>query len=177
QYPGICINLHTVEGQSGMKMLHEDQVDLAIGPLLTVPDTIIYQSFASFNSILLVPEAHPLANHTAVTLEDISPYGLILPPKNQSTWRMVDTVFRQHNVTYSVSMEAGGWEIVKKYVELGLGISILTDVCLTGKEKVAALPLNQYFPSRDYGLIVRRGKFFTPQARRFIEMFDPNFFQ
>lgn len=177
QYPGIRINLHTVEGQSGMKMLHEDQVDLAIGPLLTVPDTIIYQSFASFNSILLVPEAHPLANHTAVTLEDISPYGLILPPKNQSTWRMVDTVFRQHNVTYSVSMEAGGWEIVKKYVELGLGISILTDVCLTGKEKVAALPLNQYFPSRDYGLIVRRGKFFTPQARRFIEMFDPNFFQ
>ena len=89
---------------------------------------------------------------------------------------MVDTVFRQHNVSYSVSMEAGGWEIVKKYVELGLGVSILTDVCLTGKEKVVAIPLDQYFPARDYGLIVRRGKFFTPQARRFIEMFDPAFF-
>ncbi len=177
QYPGIRINLHTVDGQSGMKMLQDDQVDLAVGPLLTVPDSIIYKSFAAFNSILLVPEGHPLTQKAQVTLEDISPYGLILPPRNQSTWRMIDTVFRQQNVPYAVSMEAGGWEIVKKYVELGLGISILTDVCLTGKEKVVAIPLSQYFPARHYGLIVRRGKFFTPQARRFIEMFNPDFFQ
>ena len=77
---------------------------------------------------------------------------------------------------YSVGMEAGGWEIVKKYVEMGLGISILTNVCLTGNEKLTAIPLDKYFPPRNYGLIVRKGKFFTPQARRFIEMFDPDFF-
>ena len=176
KFPGIRINLHNVEGQSGMKLLHEDQVDLAVGPLLRVPDTITYQSFASYNSILLVAEGHPLTHISNLTLEDISPYGLILPPKNQSTWRMVDTVFRQHDVPYSVSMEAGGWEIVKKYVELDLGVSILTDVCLTGKEHVVALPLDQYFPPREYGLITRKGKFFTPQARHFIEMFDPDFF-
>lgn len=176
QYPSIRINLHNVEGQSGMKMLHEDLVDLAIGPLLRVPDNIIYKSFASFDSILLVPEGHPLTRKSSVTLEDISPHGLILPPKHQSTWRMVDTVFRQHKVPYSVGMEAGGWEIVKKYVEMGLGISILTNVCLTGNEKLTAIPLDKYFPPRNYGLIVRKGKFFTPQARRFIEMFDPDFF-
>lgn len=89
---------------------------------------------------------------------------------------MVDTVFRQHEVPYSVAMEAGGWEIVKRYVEMGLGVSIVTEVCLTGHEKIVAIPLGDYFPSRSYGLIARRGKFFTPQAKRFIEMFDENFF-
>jgi len=175
-YPGIRINLHNVEGQSGMKLLLEDQVDLAIGPLLQVPDSIIYKPFVDFRSILIVPEGHPLTEKVNISLEDISPYGLILPPKHQSTWRMVDTVFRQHEVSYTVSMEAGGWEIVKKYVELGVGISIVTDVCLTPHDKIVAIPLDQYFPSRNYGLIVRRGKFFTPQAKRFIEMFDPFFF-
>ncbi|MEZ5448585.1 MAG: LysR family transcriptional regulator [Thiolinea sp.] len=175
-YPGIRINLHNVQGQSGMKLLLDDQVDLAIGPLLQVPDTIIYQPFATFRSILIVARDHPLADKTEISLEDISPYGLILPPKNQSTWRMVDTVFRQHEIPYSVSMEAGGWEIVKKYVEMGVGVSIVTDVCLTGKEHIIGIPLDNYFPSRNYGLIVRRGKFFTPQAKRFIEMFDPEFF-
>lgn len=175
-YPGIRINLHNVAGQSGMKMLLEDQVDLAVGPLLHIPDTIIYRPFASFDSILITPENHPLSNVGQVTLRDISPYGLILPPRNMSTWRMVDTVFRQHEVLYSVAMEAGGWEIVKKYVESGLGISIVTEVCLTGYERIVAKPLNDYFPARTYGLIVRRGKFFTPQAKRFIEMFDENFF-
>lgn len=175
-YPGIRINLHNVEGQSGMKMLLEDQVDLAVGPLLQIPDTIIYRPFASFDSILITPEHHPLTLQRQVDLSDISPYGLILPPRNKSTWRMIDTVFRQHEVPYSVAMEAGGWEIVKRYVELGLGVSIVTEVCLTGHEKIAVIPLNEYFPSRSYGLIVRRGKFFTPQAKRFIEMFDDEFF-
>ena len=175
-YPGIRINLHNVAGQSGMKMLLEDQVDLAVGPLLQIPDTIIYRPFASFDSILITPENHPLSNVGQVTLRDISPYGLILPPRNMSTWRMVDTVFRQHEVLYSVAMEAGGWEIVKKYVESGLGISIVTEVCLTGHERIVAKSLNDYIPARTYGLIVRRGKFFTPQAKRFIEMFDENFF-
>ncbi|QTR54286.1 LysR family transcriptional regulator [Thiothrix unzii] len=175
-YPGIRINLHNVAGQSGMKMLLEDQVDLAVGPLLQVPEGIIYQPFASFGSILITAQDHPLATHERVTLEDIGPYGLILPPRNMSTWRMVDTVFRQHEVPYTVAMEAGGWEIVKKYVEMGLGVSIVTEVCLTGNEKVKAVPLHDYFPARSYGLIVRRGKFFSPQAKRFIEMFDENFF-
>jgi DNA-binding transcriptional LysR family regulator len=176
-YPGIRINLHNVEGQSGMKKLLEDQVDLAVGPLLQIPDTIVYKPFASFGSILITPENHPLAAlQRPITLEDIGPYGLILPPRNMSTWRMVDTVFRQHEVPYSVAMEAGGWEIVKRYVEMGLGVSIVTEVCLTGHEKIVAVPLNDYFPPRSYGLIARRGKFFTPQAKRFIEMFDESFF-
>jgi DNA-binding transcriptional LysR family regulator len=176
-YPGIRINLHNVEGQSGMKKLLEDQVDLAVGPLLQIPDTIVYKPFASFGSILITPENHPLAElKRKITLDDIGPYGLILPPRNMSTWRMVDTVFRQNEVPYSVAMEAGGWEIVKKYVEMGLGVSIVTEVCLTGNEKIVVIPLNDYFPSRSYGLIARRGKFFTPQAKRFIEMFDEHFF-
>jgi DNA-binding transcriptional LysR family regulator len=153
-------------------------VDLAIGPLLQIPDSIIYRPFASFGSILITPENHPLTElEEELTLEDISPYGLILPPRNMSTWRMVDTVFRQKEVQYTVAMEAGGWEIVKRYVELGLGVSIVTEVCLTGNEKIASIPLQHYFPPRSYGLIVRKGKFFTPQAKRFIDMFDEHFFE
>jgi len=178
KYPGIRIKLFNVTGQDGMKMLCADEVDLAFGPLLRVPEGITYKPLMSFNSILITPAGHPLTKKKKVSLEDIGKYKLILPPKHLSTWRMVDTVFRQHNVQYSVGMEAGGWEVVKKYVEYGLGVSIVTDVCLTDAEKdrITAISLNKYFPPRDYGIIVRSGKFFTPQARKFIEMFDMNFF-
>lgn len=175
-YPGIRINLHSVTGQGGMKMLLDDQVDLAVGPLLHVPDSIQYQPFISYQSILIAAKNHPLAKRKRVSLEDISPHGLILPPRHLSTWRMIDTVFRQHNLPYTVAMEAGGWEVVKCYVEQGLGVSIVTEVCLTGKENLAVIPVDEYFPSRNYGLITRKGKFFTPQAKRFVEMFDSEFF-
>jgi DNA-binding transcriptional LysR family regulator len=58
--------------------------------------------------------------------------------------------------------------VIKKYVELGMGISIVTDICLTGTEQLVRIPLKQYFPQRGYGLVMRKGKFLSPQARRFV---------
>jgi LysR family cys regulon transcriptional activator len=133
-----------------------------------------YYPIFTFDPVLITPLQHPLAQKKALTLEDISPYGLILPPRHLSTWAMVKFVFQQHNVPYNVTLEAGGWEVIKKYVELGMGISIVTNICLTGSEKLAVIPLDQYFPKRSYGVVVRRGKFISPQARRFLEVMDPN---
>jgi DNA-binding transcriptional LysR family regulator len=170
QYPGIRLKLHNVTGRDGLAMLRADEVDFAVGSMLEVPEDIAYEPVVSFRPALITPLGHPLAKKKHVQLEDITPYGLILPPRHLSTWRIVNLVFTQHNLTYHVALEAGGWEIIKKYVELGLGISIVTDVCLTGREKLARIDLSAYFPERSYGLVLRKGKYLSPQARRFSEI-------
>ncbi len=175
-YPGIRIKLHNVTGRDGLAMLRADEADFAVGSMLEVPDDINYRPIYRYDPALITPLDHPLAAKSEVTLEDIAPYGLILPPRHLSTWRIVDLVFSQHNLSYSVALEAGGWEVIKKYVELGLGISIVTDLCLTEHDRVVRIPLNRYFPQRSYGIVLRKGKFLSPQAMRFIEMMDPQFF-
>ena len=105
----------------------------------------------------------------SVSLRDISPYGLILPPRHLSTWGVVDLVFRQHDVPYTVSLEAGGYEVIKRYVEQGMGVSIVSGLCLTGDDRVGAVSLQKYFPTRTYGVVTRRGRFLSLAARRFIE--------
>jgi len=169
-YPRIQLKIHNETGRDGLKMLRADEVDLVVGSMLDVPDDITYQPVVTYDPALIVPLGHPLAGKTSVTLEDISQFGMILPPRHLSTWRMVKYVFQQHNLTFSVTLEAGGWEVIKKYVELGMGISIVTDICLTGNEKLVRIPLNQYFPQRGYGLVLRKGRFLSPQARRFVEI-------
>lgn len=176
RYPKISIKLHNVTGRDGMAMLRADQADLAVGSMLEVPEDIIYRPIFTYQPALITRPDHPLASREKVTLEEISPYGLILPPRHLSTWRVVDLVFKQHEVPYKVTLEAGGWEVIKKYVELGMGVSIVTDVCLTDTDKVARLPLDHYFPARSYGTVLRKGKFLSPQAKRFIELMDPEFF-
>lgn len=176
-YPKIRIKLQNVTGRDGMSMLRADQVDFAVGSMSEVADDIFYHPVVSYKTVLITPLDHPLANNESVTLQDISPYGLILPPRHLSTWRMVDLIFNQHDLKYRVNLEAGGWEVIKKYVEQGLGISIVSDVCLNGDEKLVRIPLNDYFPDRGYGIVMRKGKFLSPQAKRFIEMMDPEFFE
>ena len=169
-YPGIKLRIHNVTGRDGLKMLRADEIDFAVGSMLDVPDDIVYQPVVKYDPALITPLGHPLSKLPKVTLKDISHYGLILPPRHLSTWGTVKYVFQQHKLTFSVTLEAGGWEIIKKYVELGMGISIVTDICLTGQEKLARIPLNQYFPQRGYGLVLRKGKFLSPQAQRFAEI-------
>jgi DNA-binding transcriptional LysR family regulator len=169
-YPGIRIKLHNVTGRDGLAMLRNDEVDFAVGSMLEEQDDIVYKPFCSFSPALICPKDHPLAQKKDIDLKDISPYGLILPPRHLSTWRIVDLVFGQHDAEYKVALEAGGWEVIKKYVELGLGISIVTDVCLTGSENLAVVSLDRYFPERSYGIVLRRGRFLSPQAQRFIDM-------
>lgn len=176
-YPGITLKIHNVTGRDGMEMLRADEVDFAVGSMLEVPEDITYHPIFVYQPLLITAPDHPLARKKkGVTLEEIAPHGLILPPRHLSTWRIVDLVFQQHNLNYRVALEAGGWEVIKKYVELGLGISIVTSICITAQDKLAQIPLDRYFPERSYGVVFRRGKFLSPQARKFIEIMAPNFF-
>jgi DNA-binding transcriptional LysR family regulator len=112
-YPGIQIKLHNVTGRDGMAMLHADQADLAVGSMLEIPDDILYRPSIFYSSTLITAKGHPLSNKKRITLEDISEYGLILPPRHLATWRMLEMVFNQHGLVFNVSLEAGGWEIIK----------------------------------------------------------------
>lgn len=172
QYPGIELKLHNVTGRDGMAMLRNNEADFAVGSMLEIPEDVEYEPVVTYDPVLITPKDHPLAKKKKVTLEDISPFGLILPPRHLSTWRVVQLVFSQYNLNYRVTLEAGGWEVIKKYVELGMGISIVTDVCLTGEENLARIPLNDYFPERSYGIVTRKGKFLSPQAKRFIDILE-----
>ncbi len=170
QYPGVELKLHNVTGRDGLAMVRADEVDFAVGSMLEMREDIEYQPMFTYDPMLIVGLDHPLAKRKRVTLKDVAAYPLILPPSHLTTWRVVDYAFGQNKLTYQVKMEAGGWEVIKKYVALGMGISIVTSICLTGDEPLAALPLARYFPQRTYGLVIRKGKFLSPAAQRFVDL-------
>ncbi len=176
QFSQIDVRLHNVTGHDGLALLRADEVDFAVGSMIDVPDDMVYHPIYDYKPALIMCKGHPLEDKENITLEDISPYGLILPPRHLSTWSVVDLVFQQHGVPYNVVLEAGGWEVIKRYVEIGTGISIVTSICLRGFENLTVKPMNAYFPNRSYGVVVRRGKFLSAQAKQFLEMMDGDFF-
>lgn len=173
-YPKIELRLHNVTGREGFSLLKEGGVDFAVGPILDTPPDIVFHPIRSYDPILIAPLGHPLAREREVTLEKISQYPLILPPRDLSTWRIIEMVFTQHNLNYHVKLEVGGWEEIKKFVELGVGVSIVMSICLTGQEKLERIPVSEFFPKRTYGIVLRKGKLLSPQARRFIKLIDPS---
>ena len=174
-HPEVRLILHNVTGAGGLDLLRSDGVDLAVGSMLDVPGDLDYAPVYRFEPMLIAPPEHPLAGKPDLKLDDLSPYGLILPPQRLTTYRLVDLVFQQNRVPYTVALEVGGWEVIKQYVAMGLGISIVTAICLTDADRtrLAARSLAKYFPSRSYGVVVRRGKYLSQQARDFIDLIKP----
>jgi DNA-binding transcriptional LysR family regulator len=67
-------------------------------------------------------------------------------------------------------MEIGGWEAIKLYVALGMGISIISSIGLSGEEELEVIPAREFFPQRMYGVVVRKTGILTPLAQRFIHL-------
>jgi DNA-binding transcriptional LysR family regulator len=178
QYPDVHLTLHNAASADGTDLLRSDAVDLAVGSMLDVPADLSYAPVYRFEPLLIAPPDHPLITRRTLKLEDLSPYGLILPPKRLVTYRLVDLVFQQNRVPYTVALEVGGWEVIKQYVAMGMGISIITSICMTDADhdRLASRSLSAWFPSRSYGVVVRKGKYLSPQARAFIELIQPHLF-
>lgn len=178
QHPGIFVHLHNVTGADGLGMLRSGSVDFAVGSMIDVPDDIGYRPIYSFKPVLIAHRDHPLARRREISLADISPHGLILPPRRLTTYTLIDQVFQKHNLPFRVTLEVGGWEVIKKFVSKGMGISIVTSICLSesDRDRLITRDVSRWFPKRTYGVVVRKGAYLTPQARRFIELMSPDLF-
>nr|WP_284402240.1 LysR family transcriptional regulator [Dyella lipolytica] len=175
RFPAVQLQLANVTGKDGMALLRADEADFAVGSMLDVPNDIAWAPVYHYDPMLIMPKDHPLASKENVALEDLSPYGLILPPQRLSTYRLVDLVFQQRQVPYHVAIEVGGWEVIKEYVAMGLGISIVTGICITDadRNRLAVRNMRQYFPQRSYGVVMRKSKFLSAEARAFIDLIRP----
>ncbi|GLQ93332.1 LysR family transcriptional regulator [Dyella acidisoli] len=175
RFPDVQLQLANVTGKDGLSLLRADEADFAVGSMLDVPNDIAWAPVYHYDPMLITPLDHPLARKESVLLDDLSPYGLILPPQRLSTYRMVDLVFQQRQVPYHVAIEVGGWDVIKEYVAMGLGISIVTGICITesDRQRLAVRNMRQYFPQRSYGVVMRKGKFLSREAQAFIDLIRP----
>ena len=175
RFPDVQLQLANVTGKDGLSLLRADEADFAVGSMLDVPNDIAWAPIYHYDPMLITPLDHALARKESVLLDDLSPYGLILPPQRLSTYRMVDLVFQQRQVPYHVAIEVGGWDVIKEYVAMGLGISIVTGICITDadRQRLAVRNMRQYFPQRSYGVVMRKGKFLSKEAQAFIDLIRP----
>ncbi len=175
-YNKVKIQLHDSSDKRGLELLRSGEVDFMVDSLNDIPDDIDYKPILSYRTMLITPTDHPLTQQHEISLEDIARYGLILPSRDSSSHNEVRQLFKQHNLEYQIVLETRGWEIIKKYVSMNMGISIVTELCLTGEDNLTEIALDHYFPSRSYGIIQRKGNVYSPQAKLFIKSMDKHFF-
>ncbi|MBI3666456.1 MAG: LysR family transcriptional regulator [Acidobacteria bacterium] len=158
-----------------VQKLLEDSLDLGFVSLpVNVREIATVPLFREPIDVAVWPQ-HPLASRQSVTLEEIRHYPWIFP-KASRTRQALDELFRNNPV--HVTMELSGVETIKKFIGIGLGISLLSRSYASAEVKAGLLkliPLSEPRLERQLGLAYRTDRYLSRSAQAFIELAKKHF--
>jgi LysR family cys regulon transcriptional activator len=129
KYPGIRLGLRQGNPEQVCEMLDAGDVDMAI-----VSDTA--REFPTLASLRCFPlsrsvvakAGHPILKVRNLTLEEIAKHPIITyDPAYSGRWKVLDA-FKKAKIEPNIVFGAVDADVSKTYVELGLGIAILTTI-------------------------------------------------
>ena len=174
RYPGIRVNVRVGSGSERLKWLRAYEVDIVFSAVDAPPPDLEFHRLFSSGNVLITPEDHPLAGRESVDIHEAAPYPAIAHAPGQYIRQLGDLFLRQYGIVANVVLEVDGWNVIKLYVQAGLGISLVPDLCISDRDRVWSIPFDQYFPSRMYGTLRRRDDILSLAARQFMRIVDPS---
>ena len=176
QYPATRLEVKTCPQKEGIRMLLSGEVECAFGAYGSYPEEECeYHEIVSYDIVLITAVDHPLAKRGAVSAREIAPWPAIAPTMGTRSRQFGETAARQFGVETNVVIEVGGWQAIKRYVQCGLGISVIPSIFILPTDRLWVFPLKEYFPTRSYGVYMRRDKALTPPARGLLQLMIPDF--
>jgi LysR family cys regulon transcriptional activator len=124
---------------------------------------------------VVVPEKHPLLKEKRVTLEMLARYPIITYDPAFAGRSHIDEAFRAQALAPNIVLSAVDSDVIKTYVELGLGIGIIAMVAFDDKRdrNLRAVEIGHLFGTMTTRIAVRRGTALRGFAYDFIELFSP----
>jgi LysR family cys regulon transcriptional activator len=161
-------------------VLHE-QADVAIATetLALTPGLAALPVYSWEHTIVVRPD-HPLAElrssaARAITLEQLAQYPIVTYDHAFSGRGTIDEVFAAAEITPDIVLEAIDADVIKTYVDVGLGIGIIAGMAFDPRRDkgLVGLPAGHLFGTHVTRVAVKSGVFLRDYVYVLLEMLAP----
>ena len=170
RHPEVRVNVRIADGQERLGCLRAYEVDIVFAAMDVAPPDIEFRPVFNSEMVLITPEDHPLAGRESLDIAEAAAYPAVLHPASHYVSRTSDIILRQHGCVANPVLEVEGWNVIKLYVEAGVGISMVPDICVNEVDRVWSISASKYFPSRVYGVLTRRDDILSLAGEWFIQI-------
>lgn len=172
-YPKVHLKLRqgSPEEISGLLLNGEAEIGVATEAVAGVAELVSFPYYAWHHAVV-VPKEHPLAAVAQPSIEDIADYPIVTYHEGFTGRTKIDRSFAAAGLSPDIVMSALDADVIKTYVELGLGIGIIAAMAFN-PEKDAGLRLLDVaglFEENVTRIAVRRGQYLRGFAYKFIEL-------
>src|SRR5919109_170053 len=166
RYPKVELLIHQGNPTQICEQVLAGEADMGVATemISTYPELVslpVYQ----WNRCVVVPPKHPLLKQNPLTLEKLAEYPIVTYDFAFANRSLVQKAFESRGLKPHVVLSAQDSDVIKTYVELGLGVGILAKM---------AFDASHLFESSTTRLGIKRGAYLRRYAYDFIELFAPH---
>ncbi|OGA20548.1 MAG: transcriptional regulator CysB [Betaproteobacteria bacterium RIFCSPLOWO2_02_FULL_67_26] len=156
RYPGVRLSLRQGSPQYIAELVRSGEADIAIATeAAEFYDGLVLLPCFQWNRCVITPLKHPLLREKQLTLEAIARYPVVTYDFAFTGDSPIKRAFDSRKITPNVALTAIDADVIKAYVEMGLGVGILAKMA--------------FDPARDLGLrLIDASHLFEPSMTRIV---------
>lgn len=176
RFPHVKLAFHQAEPQRIVDAVRNGEADIGIATesLARATDLLSFPCY-TWNHVVVVPKAHPLARAARPTLSDVASYPIVTYEVIFTGRPHIDEAFARAEVKPDIVLTALDSDVIKTYVREGLGIGIIAAMAFDQRtdDDLIAIDAAHLFASNVTRLAIRRGVELRTYVYDFIELFAP----
>ena len=177
-YPEVVLRMHQGNPSQIVEMVKSGEADIAIATeAVAGSDDLVALSCYDWNRCVVVPQKHPLLSlRRKLTLHDIAAYPLVTYDFAFAGRGQVNRAFADEGLSPNVILTAIDADVIKTYVQLGLGIGLLASMAFDAKvdRKLRAIDVGHLFEPSTTRIGVLKGAYLRGFVYEFIALFAPH---
>ena len=176
RHPSVELQLRQGNPTQICEMVESGEADLAVGTEPTQPFAgLVRLPCFELERSIIVKAGHPLLRKRKPTLEDVAAYPIMThEPTFSGHWKVMDA-FKAAGLTPRIVFGAVDADVSKTYVEMGVGIAVMTSVTYERRKDTGlrAIDAKHLFPSSTVSIALRANSYLRTPAYDFIRLFSP----
>lgn len=175
-HPRVSLHLQQGSPQQIAEQVLSGAADIGIATeaLAEHPELVALPCYR-WSHIVVAPKGHPLADGEPLSLERLAKFPLITYEPGYTGRRHIDEAFANAGLEVDVVLSAMDADVIKTYVDLGIGIGIIASVAYdeVRDDHLVALDARHLFALNTTRVALKRGTFHRAYVQAFIQTFAP----
>ncbi len=176
QFPSVQLRIHQGSPTQISEMTIQGEADIAIATeAIADYDKLVMLPVYRWNRYVVAKPGHPIFESERLSLEEIGRYPIITYDYAFTGRSSINNAFREASVVPNIVLTAMDSDVIKHYVELGLGIGILAHMALDKDQesKLQSSDVSHLFEDSVTNIGVRKGGYLRGYIYQFISLFAP----
>ena len=177
RYPEVKLGLHQGSPTQIAEQVLSGEADIGIATeSLALYDDLVTLPCYEWNHCVIAPLKHPILAEKKLTLAKIAQYPIITYDFAFAGRNKINAAFEAAHIQPNIALTAIDADVIKTYVELGLGIGILAKMAFIPErdKHLRMMDAGHLFKPSTTRIAIRKNEYLRGYTYDFIELFAPH---